>query len=334
MKNFGKVLLIVLAAVVIALGVRFIVGGPEDSWLCINGLWVKHGEPSAAQPVSGCGQSITNFEECIAAGKPVMESYPRQCNDDIGNSFTEIIGNEMEKNNLIKINQPRPNEVIGSPLEITGEARGNWFFEASFPVKLYDSNDNLIVSGIATAEDDWMSEDFVSFRAELEFDGLAQGTGRLVLERDNPSGLPEHEDNLWLPIVFGEQKKINVKVFFNNSILDPDFSCNKVFPVMRQVDKTEAVARAALGELLRGVTAEEEAQGFMTSINPGVEIQKLVIEQGVARVDFSAKLDEQVGGSCRVAAIAAQITETLKQFPTVSKVIISVDGRTEDILQP
>lgn len=25
------------------------------------------------------GAEITSFEECIAAGNPVMESYPRQC---------------------------------------------------------------------------------------------------------------------------------------------------------------------------------------------------------------------------------------------------------------
>jgi len=45
-------------------------------------------------------------------------------------------------------------------------------------------------------------------------------------------------------------------------------------------------------------------------------------------------LEFQVGGSCRVAAISAQIMETLKQFPTVKDVIISINSRTEDILQP
>jgi len=31
--------------------------------------------------ISGCSETveITNFEECIAAGNPAMESYPRQC---------------------------------------------------------------------------------------------------------------------------------------------------------------------------------------------------------------------------------------------------------------
>ena len=37
-------------------------------------------------------ESITNFEECIAAGNPAMESYPRQCRDPISDrTFVEII---------------------------------------------------------------------------------------------------------------------------------------------------------------------------------------------------------------------------------------------------
>ncbi len=35
--------------------------------------------------------SITNFEECIAAGNPAMESYPRQCRTADGKHFVEII---------------------------------------------------------------------------------------------------------------------------------------------------------------------------------------------------------------------------------------------------
>ncbi len=135
-------------------------------------------------------------------------------------------------------------------------------------------------------------------------------------------------------LVKEEPETMTVKVFFNNGNLDPEFSCNKVFPVEREIPKTEAVGRAALEELLKGPTDTEEAQGFFTNINPGVKIQSLIIENGLARVDFDEQLEFQVGGSCRVAAIRAEITETLKQFPTVDDVLISINGRTEDILQP
>ncbi len=127
---------------------------------------------------------------------------------------------------------------------------------------------------------------------------------------------------------------MKVQVYFNNGRMDPEFSCNKVFPVEREIIKTEAMARATLEELLKGTSEKEESEGFFTSINPGVKIQKLTIGNGVAKVDFDERLEFQMGGSCRVAAIRAEITETLKQFPTVKNVIISINGRTEDILQP
>jgi spore germination protein GerM len=131
------------------------------------------------------------------------------------------------------------------------------------------------------------------------------------------------------------KETMTIKLFFNNSKLDAEFSCNKVSPVERKIDKTEAVARKALELLLEGnLTLQEREEGFLTSINPGVKIQSLTIEDGVAKVDFDEQLEFQVGGSCRVSAIRAQITQTLKQFPTVENVIISIDGRTEDILQP
>ena len=131
------------------------------------------------------------------------------------------------------------------------------------------------------------------------------------------------------------EETMTVKIFFGNSIFDPEIlDCQKNFSVERTIPKTEAVARAALEQLLAGPTDEEKAEGYFTSINPGVKIQSLVIANGVANVDFDEQLEFQVGGSCRVAAIASEIRETLKQFSTVEDVVISINGRTEDILQP
>ena len=283
--------------------------------------------------------SVNNFEECAALNYIIMESYPRQCRTPEGQTFVENIGNELEKIDLIRLSNPRPNQEIKSPLSIEGEARGNWFFEASFPIKLYDADNNLLAQAIAQAQGDWMTSDFVAFKAELNFSYPESATGILVLEKDNPSGLPENADQLRVPVKFfpdaeDGSKKIKVKVFFNNSKLDPEISCNKVFSTEREIIKTPAVARAALTELLAGTTSAEKEAGFTTSLNPGIKIQSLTIENGVAKVDFDEELEAQVGGSCRVAAISAQIRETLKQFSTVKDVIISINGRSEDILQP
>ncbi|MCR4311472.1 MAG: Gmad2 immunoglobulin-like domain-containing protein, partial [Candidatus Taylorbacteria bacterium] len=112
--------------------------------------------------------SVSNFEGCVLAGNPVMESYPRQCRHG-EQTFVEQIGNELDKAELIHLNYPRPNQEVLSPLVVTGEARGTWFFEASFPVMLTDWDGRIIAQGIATAKSDWMTADFVPFEATLIF---------------------------------------------------------------------------------------------------------------------------------------------------------------------
>ena len=146
---------------------------------------------------------INSFEDCINAGNLVMESYPRQCRDRGGNLHVEYIGNELEKVNLVRIHNPRPNQEIESPLVIQGEARGSWFFEASFPIVLTDEKGRSIVEYYATAVENWMTEDFVLFEAILTFPPQdAESRGMLILKKDNPSGLPENDDEVLIPIIF------------------------------------------------------------------------------------------------------------------------------------
>lgn len=145
---------------------------------------------------------VTNFEECAKAGNPVMESYPRQCRHE-KTTYTEFIGNILDKSNFIELSSPRPNDIVKSPLLISGKARGTWFFEASFPIFITDWDGLIIGQGIATAKSDWMTEEFVPFEATITFTNPTYGeNGTLILKKDNPSGLPEHDDALEIPIKF------------------------------------------------------------------------------------------------------------------------------------
>jgi len=97
---------------------------------------------------------------------------------------------------------PLPNEIVTSPLLVTGNARGTWYFEASFPVRLLDGNGNEIAITLAQAQGDWMTEDYVPYLAVLTFTTPATSTGMLILQKDNPSGLPENEASLQIPVMF------------------------------------------------------------------------------------------------------------------------------------
>ena len=91
--------------------------------------------------------------------------------------------------------------MVTSPLTVRGEARGTWYFEASFPVKLYDSNGTQIAITPAQAQSDWMTVDFVPYEAVLTFTATTQ-TGTLVLEKDNPSGEPANAASISIPVQF------------------------------------------------------------------------------------------------------------------------------------
>ncbi|HCC83732.1 TPA: hypothetical protein DEP96_02700 [Candidatus Uhrbacteria bacterium] len=149
---------------------------------------------------------VTNFTECVAAGNAIMESYPRQCRAE-GQTYTEDVGNVISHLDLIRLTTPLPGDTVRSPLTIKGEARGSWFFEASFPVFLTDWDGRIIGSGIAQAQGDWMTSDFVPFTATITFVPDAEvysNRGALILRKDNPSGLPEHDDALEIPVVIGQ----------------------------------------------------------------------------------------------------------------------------------
>lgn len=125
--------------------------------------------------------------------------------------------------------------------------------------------------------------------------------------------------------------KVAVEVFFvRSSPADVE-----VVSVERTVPAEADLGRAAIQELLKGPTADERRQGLTTTLNDGVALLSLTVDpSGVAYADFDARLQEGVGGAARVGAIRQQIEQTLMHVTGVTSVILSVEGQTEDILQP
>lgn len=92
--------------------------------------------------------------------------------------------------------------LINNPLHIYGQARGNWFFEGQFPAKLLDAQGIVFATGTATAKEDWITENFVPFTVTIGFVKPTTSSGMLILEKDNPSDLPENADQLEIPVKF------------------------------------------------------------------------------------------------------------------------------------
>ncbi|TSC70444.1 MAG: hypothetical protein CEO12_378 [Parcubacteria group bacterium Gr01-1014_46] len=147
---------------------------------------------------------IKSFEDCTKAGYPVMESYPRRCRTPDGRTFTEEIMPPITYTNatanLIVVDLPFPGAVTGKEFKVMGKARGTWYFEASFPVEVLDKNGKILFQGPAQAKDEWMTENFVPFEITVKVPQSYIGPATLVLRKDNPSGLPEHDASISFPI--------------------------------------------------------------------------------------------------------------------------------------
>lgn len=62
---------------------RFLFGGNEDTWICVNNQWIKHGNPKTPIPQTGCGET--------------KDEWQTQTVDEIGLSFKYHPGTAFRK---------------------------------------------------------------------------------------------------------------------------------------------------------------------------------------------------------------------------------------------
>jgi Immunoglobulin-like domain of bacterial spore germination len=140
-------------------------------------LWVK---PVEAPAVPGSEQVVSPDDPRNAAvAKPVA---PAALHERVVVSF------------------PKVGAAVSRNFTVTGEAPGNWFFEGSAPMMVRDPEGSKIAQGIITAQGDWMTTGLVKFSGDLKVNLAYSGPAVLVLLKDNPSGLPEHDDSLEISI--------------------------------------------------------------------------------------------------------------------------------------
>jgi len=102
----------------------------------------------------------------------------------------------------IIVNNIKDNQEVSNPIKIEGKAKGFWFFEGSFPIQLVDTNENILASTVGKAQGDWMTDDFVKFTANIEYKKASSTKyGFIVLNKDNPSGNPDFDQSVFIPVI-------------------------------------------------------------------------------------------------------------------------------------
>jgi hypothetical protein len=242
---------------------------------------------------------------------------------------------------MIKVVEPTVNQVISSPLTISGEARGTWYFEANFPVRIEDSNGNELGRHYATAQGDWMTEEYVSFTSELIFTTPTTEFGILILEKSNPSGLPEYADQLEIPVQFlldDISREQIVTLYYYNPEADTDengnIMCSEagLIPVEREIPITQTPIQDTIKLLIEGnITKAETEKGIQTEypLN-GFNLTGANLSDGVLTISFVDTDNQTIGGSCRTGILWSQIKKTAEQFDGVNEVRF----QPEELFQP
>jgi len=225
MTKFGTTLLILI--IVIAAGIGFLAFACDNDW-CYLTNWQKV-------------RAADSYERCVQLGFPINKSMPAQC---VAGSkvFTDTIVvppvQGVVYKDLIKVTSPLTNAVVTSPLKVTGEARGNWYFEASFPVRVYDAKDKELGVIPAQAKGEWMTTEYVPFEATINFQTPTTETGTVVFQKDNPSGMPENEDSVTIPVRFN----LLVSTSGKTGVIEGQMSIGPVCPVEREGQPCKATA--------------------------------------------------------------------------------------------
>ncbi|MDD2785374.1 MAG: Gmad2 immunoglobulin-like domain-containing protein [Patescibacteria group bacterium] len=233
-------------------------------------------------------------------------------------------------------------------------------FENQFSWRLKDSKGVLVSSGRAYANspDSGLPGPFT---IKVFFDQSPTATDGFFEVYDNSPKDGAEISLLKVSVNFGnlltavlneaDPATSDLYVYFPNKQKDPNFlDCSNAYLVKYTVLDDGTVSRnqnefvaAVLHALLKGPTPWAVNHGFFTSLPTGVNEPEVVTSEAGDEIvlNFDETLEQGVGGSCRVLSIRSQIIKSVQEsllknnfWITTPKVTISINGRTEDILQP
>jgi uncharacterized membrane protein (UPF0127 family) len=147
MKTLKKIFWVIIIIGFIILSIRFF-SGDEDSWICNNGEWVKHGNPKGDMPLGNCdGAVATTTAEKI---------YVTQCGEydkkeiKIGriNIYADVSDNDCKRElGLSGRSGLESNEGMIFIFEKVGKY-GFWMKDMKFSIDIIWIGEDFSVSGI------------------------------------------------------------------------------------------------------------------------------------------------------------------------------------------
>lgn len=94
-----------------------------------------------------------------------------------------------------------PNAKVHGILSYRGSIKGGYFFEGNIRIIILDADKNVLKESNGIAKSEWMIEGPVDFEGNIDFTGMPSTSGYFRIANDNPSGDPENDKFIDIPIV-------------------------------------------------------------------------------------------------------------------------------------
>jgi spore germination protein GerM len=124
-----------------------------------------------------------------------------------------------------------------------------------------------------------------------------------------------------------EPKLKEVKVYF--MFIGPDGGSSDVLPLKRKVP-ADAPLFPAIAAMLESPTEAEQKLGYISTAYGDMKLDSVKIVKGLARVDLSREIRPDYNpGDLQTLYFEEAVIKTAKQFPSVKKVMVCVNGINE-----
>lgn len=112
-----KIIVIPLILIGLIFFVRLIIGSPEDTWICQNTEWVKHGNPNSPKPILPCGGKVTACQNIseekaieIVGQQPDVLDFQSQMDEK--SKKVKFISNKGEENDwVVQVAEDLPDHI-------------------------------------------------------------------------------------------------------------------------------------------------------------------------------------------------------------------------------
>lgn len=266
-------------------------------------------------------------------GTPVSTILLRQLDDDTWG----VIGAEADS---ITKGTPGTGDVVTSPVEVTGFGLA---FEGTINVDVREQGrTRSIGDGFVTAGGSPPGDDY---SGEVEYSTPSTRFGAIVYREFSA----EDGTTSWVSVTrveFGDADPEGAAEGFSHSCGSSDpagddevlvfFTCTEdapsassAVPVARPGGGGSAVLRAAIEALLQGPDEADRARGLSSPFPvAGATLLGVTIDDGLAVIDLSGNVADEVPGGATTAGIALrqQLFFTATQFDTVDAVELHFDG--------